>query len=359
MTSGATAAVRGSALSQPILGRSAVSGSLAPAAMPPRTARDRAIRSKFPTAQFEPLAWASRRLGGRRSRRRASAHSWRAAARSRQRESRARRRPVYRRCSRSAGRAVEPLGPLDATARATSSSRISARSASPRSASRTAFSPAITSRSSKARALPSDDSVPLYRRPRDSAGRRAAGRHSADKGQASASASVKRRSRPITIAPRSRTARWPAAISKSAGSRIRSTLLRRRSRARCACGSRTARCCGSITTRTNGHPYTAVGRILIERSIIPREEMSMQKIREWMEAIRTRARSCGGRTSRMCSSARPRSARRRADGRAGRVAHARPLDRGRPQAAHLRHAVLHRRAAADRSPKKPDTNSAG
>ncbi len=34
----------------------------------------------------------------------------------------------------------------------------------------------------------------------------------------------------------------------------------------------------------NGFPYTAVGRILIERNIIPREQMSMQKIREWMEA---------------------------------------------------------------------------
>ncbi len=32
----------------------------------------------------------------------------------------------------------------------------------------------------------------------------------------------------------------------------------------------------------NGYPYTAVGRILIERGIIPREEMSMQKIRDWM-----------------------------------------------------------------------------
>jgi membrane-bound lytic murein transglycosylase A len=34
----------------------------------------------------------------------------------------------------------------------------------------------------------------------------------------------------------------------------------------------------------NGYPYTAVGRVLIDRGIIPREEMSMQKIREWMEA---------------------------------------------------------------------------
>jgi membrane-bound lytic murein transglycosylase A len=33
----------------------------------------------------------------------------------------------------------------------------------------------------------------------------------------------------------------------------------------------------------NGQPYTAVGRLLIERGIIPKEQMSMQKIREWME----------------------------------------------------------------------------
>ena len=33
----------------------------------------------------------------------------------------------------------------------------------------------------------------------------------------------------------------------------------------------------------NGYPYTAVGRVLIERGIIPKDQMSMQKIREWME----------------------------------------------------------------------------
>jgi peptidoglycan lytic transglycosylase A len=33
----------------------------------------------------------------------------------------------------------------------------------------------------------------------------------------------------------------------------------------------------------NGYPYTAVGRILIDRGIIPKEEMSMQRIRDWME----------------------------------------------------------------------------
>lgn len=33
----------------------------------------------------------------------------------------------------------------------------------------------------------------------------------------------------------------------------------------------------------NGFPYTPVGRILIDRNIIPREQMSMQRIRQWME----------------------------------------------------------------------------
>jgi peptidoglycan lytic transglycosylase A len=34
----------------------------------------------------------------------------------------------------------------------------------------------------------------------------------------------------------------------------------------------------------NGYPYTAVGRVLVDRGIFTRDEMSMQKIREWMEA---------------------------------------------------------------------------
>ena len=32
----------------------------------------------------------------------------------------------------------------------------------------------------------------------------------------------------------------------------------------------------------NGHSYTAVGRILIERNLVPREEMSMDRISQWM-----------------------------------------------------------------------------
>jgi membrane-bound lytic murein transglycosylase A len=34
----------------------------------------------------------------------------------------------------------------------------------------------------------------------------------------------------------------------------------------------------------NGYPYTAVGRVLIERNEVPRQEMSMERIRAWMNA---------------------------------------------------------------------------
>ncbi|MGE3784787.1 MAG: murein transglycosylase A [Alphaproteobacteria bacterium] len=33
----------------------------------------------------------------------------------------------------------------------------------------------------------------------------------------------------------------------------------------------------------NGHPYSSIGRVLIERNEIPREEMSMQRIKDWMK----------------------------------------------------------------------------
>jgi membrane-bound lytic murein transglycosylase A len=33
----------------------------------------------------------------------------------------------------------------------------------------------------------------------------------------------------------------------------------------------------------NGHPYYAVGRWLVDRNIVPKDEMSMDRIREWME----------------------------------------------------------------------------
>jgi membrane-bound lytic murein transglycosylase A len=34
----------------------------------------------------------------------------------------------------------------------------------------------------------------------------------------------------------------------------------------------------------NGWPYTPIGRVLIERNIVPRDQMSMDRIREWMAA---------------------------------------------------------------------------
>jgi membrane-bound lytic murein transglycosylase A len=40
----------------------------------------------------------------------------------------------------------------------------------------------------------------------------------------------------------------------------------------------------------NGYPFTPVGRILVERGIISKEDISMQKIREWMEANREGAK---------------------------------------------------------------------
>ena len=40
----------------------------------------------------------------------------------------------------------------------------------------------------------------------------------------------------------------------------------------------------------NGYSYTAVGRVLIDRNHIPREEMSMQRIREWMSLNPVEAR---------------------------------------------------------------------
>jgi membrane-bound lytic murein transglycosylase A len=39
----------------------------------------------------------------------------------------------------------------------------------------------------------------------------------------------------------------------------------------------------------NGYSYTAVGRILIERNLVPRDEMSMERIRQWMAANPDRA----------------------------------------------------------------------
>src|SRR5262249_14297302 len=44
----------------------------------------------------------------------------------------------------------------------------------------------------------------------------------------------------------------------------------------------------------NGHSYTAVGRILIERKLVAREEMSMERIGQWMAANPEKAKELRG-----------------------------------------------------------------
>ena len=99
----------------------------------------------------------------------------------------------------------------------------------------------------------------------------------------------------------------------------------------------------------NGYPYTPVGRILIERNIIPKEQMSMQKIREWMEQNPDGANELR-RQNRSYVFFREvnLSDKDEAVGAQGVPLTPGPLDRGRQGAACLRHAVLHRGRAADR-----------
>ena len=44
----------------------------------------------------------------------------------------------------------------------------------------------------------------------------------------------------------------------------------------------------------NGHSYTAVGRILIERGLVPKEEMSMERISQWMAKNPDKAKEVRG-----------------------------------------------------------------
>ena len=110
----------------------------------------------------------------------------------------------------------------------------------------------------------------------------------------------------------------------------------------------------------NGYPYTAVGRILIERNIIPKDQMSMQKIREWMEAESQRGRRAAAAEQVLRLLPRGAAFRQGRGGRRpGRAADAGPLDRGRQIAACLWHAVLHRRRTADRNGAHRRRRSAG
>ncbi len=56
----------------------------------------------------------------------------------------------------------------------------------------------------------------------------------------------------------------------------------------------------------NGWPYTPIGRVLVDRGIMTKDEVSMQRIRQWMEANPRRGeRRAAARTIPMCSSASP------------------------------------------------------
>ncbi len=102
----------------------------------------------------------------------------------------------------------------------------------------------------------------------------------------------------------------------------------------------------------NGHPYYAVGRWLIDRKIVPKDEMSMDRIREWMERNPEGGRGAAAAEQVLRVLPRdPSAGQRGADRRAGHLADAGPLDRGRSQAAHLWHAVLHLGLSADRGPE--------
>ncbi len=98
----------------------------------------------------------------------------------------------------------------------------------------------------------------------------------------------------------------------------------------------------------NGWPYMPVGRVLVDQKIMTRDQVSMQSIRDWMEANPDLANDVPAKQIlRVLSHHRSRH-RRRSGRRRGRAARARPFDRDRSFAARLRHAVLHRSRFTDR-----------
>ena len=124
-----------------------------------------------------------------------------------------------------------------------------------------------------------------------------------------------------------------------------------KSRARRASGWKTVRSCGSITSSANGHPYTAVGQFLIERGIVPKEEMTMQRIRQWMDANPEEGKTLRRQNKTVVFFRDGPRAIAEPAGCAGRCAHARPLYRRRQKAACLWHTIFPRRRAADRERK--------
>ncbi len=99
----------------------------------------------------------------------------------------------------------------------------------------------------------------------------------------------------------------------------------------------------------NGYPYTPVGRPLIEMGAIPREEMSMDRIRKWMEENPDVAKDVRRKNRSYVFFREPAiSATEEPKGAQGVSLTPGPLHRGGPRAAHLRHAFLYRSRIADR-----------
>ena len=202
----------------------------------PSAAATTSSRLKLADTQIEPVQWTDhRRLGRRRSRCRLGRvpGQLRSAIGT---AGRPRDERPLRTALRAACQHARTIGtPTADQARAPSSRRISAPSGSRSSAKRQASLTGYYEPIVEGSRFPSPEfHVPLYRRPRDLlvAGQKPGNGAFPNTGAPSAASTLTSSSSPTTTAWRSRMARSTARGSKSAGSRIRSTACRSRSRAR-------------------------------------------------------------------------------------------------------------------------------
>ena len=115
-----------------------------------------------------------------------------------------------------------------------------------------------------------------------------------------------------------------------------------------------------LRRRTTAIPTTPVGRCADRpQASCPRTRCRWTASANGWSAIPTEAEELRRQNKSYVFFRIPACRRRGADRRAGHVADAGPLDRGRPQAARLRHAVLHLGRSADRRARSPTPGSAG
>ena len=99
----------------------------------------------------------------------------------------------------------------------------------------------------------------------------------------------------------------------------------------------------------NGWPYTPVGRVLIERKFFTKDEVSMQRIRDWMQANPDAGQDVRRHEQVVRILPHHRAGHGRRGGRcSGRTARAGPLDCGRSCSSRLRHAIFHLGGSSDR-----------